>query len=213
MGWSNERGYASNRIPGMGLWEIMGCRETAVQTGARGRTSLRWADTEIPGLTPGDVLPARWYEETLEPLSRNARVVARFPGGAPAAVISSYGKGKTLMLGSYVSAAYETSPTPEVERFYAGLLTWAGVAPPVGVTGGNLEVRTLEAGPDTLLFVFNHGKQAADASVRIQMPPGAHEASDLVEERPVQVTRSGAFLDLKKSLDASAAWVVRLTRR
>ena len=35
LGWSNERGNASDRIPGMGLWELMGCRETAVQTGAK----------------------------------------------------------------------------------------------------------------------------------------------------------------------------------
>ena len=29
LGWSNERGMATDRIPGMGLWEVMGCRETA----------------------------------------------------------------------------------------------------------------------------------------------------------------------------------------
>ena len=60
------------------------------------------------------------------------------------------------MLGSYVSAAYQSKPTPEVERFYAGLLTWAGVTMPVEVTGATLEVRYLESGDDILMFVFNH---------------------------------------------------------
>ena len=31
------------------------------------------------------------------------------------------------MLGSYVSASAQSTPTPEAERFFAGLLEWAGV--------------------------------------------------------------------------------------
>jgi beta-galactosidase len=160
MGWSNERGGASDRIPGMGLWELMGCRETAVQTGERGRTTLQW-------LATGDRIPARWYEETLEPLAERARVVARFANGDAAAVESSFGKGKTLMLGSYVSAAYENAPSREAERFYAGLLEWAGVTLPLTAAGGKIEARLLESGSERLLFVFNHDRQAVDAVVTL----------------------------------------------
>ena len=41
-------------------------------------------------------LPARWYKETLEPVSPGARIVAHFEGGRPAAVMSTFGKGRTL---------------------------------------------------------------------------------------------------------------------
>jgi beta-galactosidase len=160
-GWNNERGRASERIPGMGLWEVMGCRETDVQTGAKGRTTLRW-------LATGDTLPARWYEETLEPASHDARVVAQFSDGRPAGITSSYGKGKTLMLGSFISAAYETAPAPEVERFYQGLLEWAGVELPVVVESGGVEVRYLESGPTTLVFAFNHTKQPVAAAFSLK---------------------------------------------
>ena len=37
-------------------------------------------------------------------------MVARFASGAPAAVASSFGKGKALMLGSYVSAGFVSEP-------------------------------------------------------------------------------------------------------
>ncbi|HWB95605.1 MAG TPA: beta-galactosidase, partial [Bryobacteraceae bacterium] len=96
LGWSNERGYASDRIPGMGLWEVMGCRETAVQVAARGRANLRWTGNAIPGMKADDLLPGRWYQETLEPLAKEARVVAQFADGAAGAVVSRYGRGKTL---------------------------------------------------------------------------------------------------------------------
>ena len=108
LGWSNEKGSSSPTIPGMGLHEVMGSRETDVQTGKAGRTILKWTGSDLPGFNAGETLQARWYEETLEPLGAQAHVVATFPNGNAAAVISEYGKGKTLMLGSYVGAAYET---------------------------------------------------------------------------------------------------------
>jgi beta-galactosidase len=202
LGWSNERGAASERIPGMGLWELMGCRETTVQTGARGRTELRWTDSAWPGMTAGEKLPARWYEETLEPTTDAARIVARFADGGAAAVASSYGRGQTLMLGSYVSAAYESTPTREVEHFYAGLLKWAGVTPPT-VTGG-VEVRTLESGTERVIVVFNHGKASTDASVAV----GETKAVDLMTGATVQVS-GGA---LKKRMAAGETWAVRVYR-
>ena len=192
---------------------MMGCRETAVRTGVGGHTTLQWMDSGIPGLRTGEALPGRWYEETLEPLSSAARVVARFADGAAAAVASTYGRGKTLMLGSYVSAAYVHSPSSETERFFAGLLEWAKVELPLNTSGGYLEARTLEADRDTLLFVFNHDKQAVDASIALRMPAGDYRAADLVENSPVQAVRVGRFLNLKKHLDKSGVWVVRLTRQ
>ena len=77
LGWNNERGYAADRVPGLGLWEVMGAREVAIETAPKGRTALVWSGTDLPGVQSGDVLPARWYKETLEPLSPQARVVAR----------------------------------------------------------------------------------------------------------------------------------------
>ncbi len=166
LGWNNERGRASDRIPGIGLWEVMGCREVAVETGTNGRTRLRWTGNGVlPGLADGSMLPARWYEERLEPLTPNAKVVAQFGDGTPAAVASTFGRGKTLMLGSFVSAAYQTTPTQEAENFFVSLLRWAGVEPPVDVSGMRAEVRTLESGRDTLLFVFNHGNTPGEARV------------------------------------------------
>jgi beta-galactosidase len=212
LGWSNERGYASDRIPGLGLSEVMGCREAAVQTAPNGRTQLTWATSEIPGVKEGDVLRGRWYEESLEPLGAPAHVVARLANGAPAAVVSSYGKGRTLTLGSYISAAYQSTPSAEVERFYAGLLEWAGVALPVTVSGAALEVRYLEAPNDLLVFVFNHGSGTATGSVSLHLPAGRSAATDLVSGEPVTVTREGTGLRVDVSLEARGVRVLRIPR-
>lgn len=213
LGWNNERGYAADRIPGLGLWEVMGCRETAIQTGDKGRTVLYWRGTEIPGMKEGDALPARWFEETLEPLGSNARVVATFADGTAAAVASSFGKGKTLMLGSYLSAAYVTEPSEATERFYAGLLRWAGVEPTVEVQGGALEVRTLDAGSGRLVFVFNHAKEPTAATVSLRMEQGSYSASDLSTQRPVTLQREERAVRFPVRLEPDGVQVLRLERQ
>ena len=104
-GWNTDAGRASEIIPGMGLHELVGCRETAVQSIPGSKTELVWdADVLLPR---GTKLPARLYEETLEPMREDAKVVARFADGRPAAVTARFGRGKTLMLGSYVSPVAE----------------------------------------------------------------------------------------------------------
>lgn len=213
LAWSNERGYASDRIPGLGLWEVMGARETAVQTAPNGRTHLTWTSADVPGVQAGDRLPARWYEETLEPLGPHARVVAQFASGAPAAVLSTYGRGRTLTLGSYVSAAYQSTPSPEVERFYAGLLTWAGVTPPVSVSGADLEVRYLEGDAGVLVFVFNHTPRRAEGVVLLRLSPSVTgAATDLVSERPVPLSRVEDQARFSVTLEAGSVRVLAIAR-
>lgn len=213
LGWSNEHGYSSATIPGMGLHELMGCRETDVQTGAKGRTVLHWAGGELPGLNPGDELPATWYEETLAPLGSQARVAAHFPGGGAAAVFSSFGKGKTLMLGSYVGAAYEKRRNPVAARFYAGLLKWAGVEMPVTAEPAGTEVRYLESGRDRIVFAFNHTDQAAAATIGLRAEGGPYQASDVVTGKRIASSESGGHIMLRGQIGPRDVWVVRLAPR
>jgi beta-galactosidase len=212
LAWNNERGYASERIPGLGLWDVMGCREIAIATAPNGRTTIRWSSADLPGVPAGTVLPARWYKETLEPGSPNARVVAQFEDGGAAAVMSTYGKGKTLMLGSYVSASAQSTPTPESERFFAGLLEWAGVSLPVRVSGSQLEARHLESGNDALLFVFNHGKEAARSEVWLQRPRANYRALDVVSGRAARLTTAGDGVSIALELAPAAVRVLRVSQ-
>ncbi|MBI4877672.1 MAG: beta-galactosidase [Acidobacteria bacterium] len=202
LAWNNERGYASEIIPGLGLHEVFGCRETAVQSIPGSRTALRWATNALPGVREGDTLPARLYEETLEPLNERAQVAARFADGRPAAVLSRYGRGKTLALGSYLAMAHQQQPEAVAERFFQALADWAGVERPVEVTGGPVEVRMLEAGADRLVFVFNHRQQAVEPVLRV---PGRWTASDLVTGQ--------AEPALHKRLAPNEVWVLRLQAR
>lgn len=210
LGWNNEGGAALPTIPGMGLFEVMGCRETAVQLGANGRTSLRWATEEMPGIKAGDIIPARWFEETLSPLGSQAHVVAEFPNGQAAAVMSRHGKGKTLMLGSYVGAAYETLRDPAAGRFYQALLRWAGVDNSINTIGDGLEVRYLESGRSLIVFTFNHHSKPINAVIELRVPALTYSGRDVISDEPVAVTTREGRVSLHKQMSANNVWVVRL---
>jgi beta-galactosidase len=213
LGWNNEKGYASERIPGLGLWEVMGARETAIETAPGGRTSIRWDSDDLPGFARGSVLPARWYKETLEPAGSGAKVVARFEDGAPAAVLSSFGKGRTLMLGSYVSASAQSTPTLEAERFFRGLLQWAAVQFPVSVTGSPVEARYTESGRETLLFVFNHAKGSARSQVSLRREPGRFRVTNMIDGSAVALESDTDGIALRVDLPANGVQVLRISPR
>lgn len=173
-GWNNERGRAADVIPGLGLDEVLGVTETAVETVPKGAAAMVWN---------GESLPGRWFKEVLKPKAAGARVIAAFEDGTPAAVESAYGSGKTLMLGTYVSAAYYADPRPAAERFFTWLLEWSGVERKLPVSGP-VEVRQLEAGRGRLTFLFHHGREAA--TVEFDVPP-AYTLRDVETGEPVRV--------------------------
>jgi len=212
LGWNNERGSASPTIPGLGLFEVMSCRETAAQVGAKGRTTLRWTSTIFSGMKPGDELAARWYEETLMPLRPQAQIVAEFPDGGAAAVLSTYGKGKTLMLGSYVGAAYETLREPATARFYNALLDWAAVDRPVVIETAteSIEVRWLETGGDALIFAFNHQAKTQEVNMSLHLTDSQYRGTDIVTGQPVTVTRQNDRIAMRSQIAPHDVWVVKL---
>jgi beta-galactosidase GanA len=213
LGWNDERGRSADTIPGMGLHEVMGCREERVQTAEGGRTEIRWDTDAIPGLKPGDTIPARWYEEALAPLGSNSRVAARFGDGRPAGVIASFGSGKTLMLGSYLSAAYPPRPSETARRFYNSLLQWAGVQAPLAVTNGEVEAHVTESGQDRILFVFNHGRQAVSPGLKLFNAAGISHGHDLITDAEVPLTRDGSAVSLAGPIQPGHVWVVHLSAR
>jgi beta-galactosidase len=212
-GWNDERGRAAETIPGLGLAEVLGTRETAVESVVKDQAALRSLDDGLPGLHDGESLPGRWYAESLEPASRAARVVARFPSGAPAAVASTFGKGRTLTLGSYVSAAYVSQPEETARRFYRAILGWAGVEPPLTVGGDPVEVRLVQSGADRLAFILNHGSAPATSTVTLRSALEKSRVTDLLTGAPVDVRQVAGGLEWRGTLPPRDVRVLRVSPR
>jgi len=175
--WNDERGFANDRIPGFGLDEVFGCREKLLRSPA---TVEMVFEPDLPGplsSLSGATVRGAIFGEHLEVTDPSARVLARFPVqngerrnesslGDPAIVLSRYGKGQALLIGSFPSAAYEQEQNPATGRFLRQLFSFAGVEPAIRIAGapGLVEARFLES-RDALLFIgINH----ADLAQRVE---------------------------------------------
>ena len=173
------------------------------------------ANAGLPGCAPGTRAAATAFEEELEPLP-GARVLARFADGAPAIVENSYGKGKAILVGSFLAMAFQRQHDAATKQVLLGVARAAGVAPEVTVSGDNisqLEVRRLEGNGVQFLFAFNHSDHAADAKIAIRVPWTVGEARGLNTQEQVVFTQSERGLVLNAPLPAGGIWVVRFERK
>jgi hypothetical protein len=128
--------------------------------------------------------------------------------------MSTHGKGRTLLLGTYASAAHQASPTADGDRFFSALAEWAGAVRPVDVTGSPIEARHLEAGDDTLLFLFNHGTQAARSQVTLRRTGvGSVGAVDMTTGQAVDTASVAGGVRVEAALEPGAVQVLRVTPR
>jgi hypothetical protein len=166
--WNDERGRANLRIPGAGLDEVFGAREkvllspeTVTFTGARG------LDAPLAALA-GRTFNGAAFAEHLEVTNPSTWVIATFPaeeGAADAAaVLSRYGSGRAILIGTFPSAAFEQDPQKNRAsgELLQQLVASAGVVPEVRIDGGAgaVEARFLESDGAILLIALNHGETA-----------------------------------------------------
>ena len=94
-----------------------------MQTVEKGKAVLRARPTACRASRPASAAGALVRGDASSPRPPAPACVARFASGAPAAVASSFGKGKALMLGSYVSAAYVSEPAEATRASTRGFST------------------------------------------------------------------------------------------
>jgi beta-galactosidase len=241
LAWNDDRGFAKEVLPGFGLHEVTGCRETALQQTAGGKTEMEITtrDESVPLLRPGDRLRGSLFEEALEPISPRARVIAVYgirdsrsgirgsrsrrrtnqaaipERRTPAIIAATFGNGKTITVGSFLGALYESDRDANVAKFFIGLLDWAGVSRPVEVSGvlnnQNVEVRTMDVEREKLVFIINHSTSAVEPTIRVKLPAGSYQVQDMMTEDRITGPGVRGAISLKKRLAPQSVWVVRLS--
>ena len=172
--WNDERGFANARIPGAGLDETFGARESVLHVvEPLAMTMARDLPPELRELA-GLQIPGATYLETLV-AAPGTRVLATDGAGNPVAIQHEFGKGRAVLLGTFVSAAFEQDPQKNAAagRLIAALVRGAGVAPRVKVEGtsGLVEARLMESDRAMLLVAINH--DTATVRVSIELPSDA----------------------------------------
>jgi len=213
LAWIDERGLSSAVIPGFGLSEVFGARETTIRPANQVRLRIEPTAT-LPDLQPGEAVVGEAFEEELEQL-HGAQVLARFSNRAPAVVARTYGRGRAILLGSFLALAYQRQHQESTKRLVLALAKSAGVHSEVEVKGLNtaeVEVRRLVSDDAQFLFVFNHSLARAWATIAVRLPWPVHQAVSLADRAPVRFSQLGNVLTLRHALAPRQSWVVCLRR-
>ncbi|MFC1484216.1 beta-galactosidase [Candidatus Neomarinimicrobiota bacterium] len=193
LAWNDERGYATEVIPGMGLSEVFGIRETKVVV--RDSVMMKILDVSHPAmaqLAKGDLLKGALFAESVETLANSgARVLAALNDDTPCVVASRYGGGETLYIGSFLAnhPAFDKNNT----RFLLGLLDWAEIVRPFtsthdGATDKQIVVRLHENPDGYLLYVLNQGKETQKTTVRLNVAvEGEYAFHEITQNRVSRV--------------------------
>jgi beta-galactosidase GanA len=167
-----EHGRYAARVPSHGLSRVFGAE--VVDSDIADEIVMEIGEVRVRGA---------WGFDQLRP--EDAAVVGHFSDGSPAVVEHRFGEGRSVLIGSYPSLAYERTRDRETGAWIARAVT--GSAQP-GLPG--MLTRRHEAGDRSLLFVLNTG----ESPLRAAIPSSA----------PLEVTEGLTFGDGRIHVDLSA---------
>ncbi len=193
--WNDERGYANDRIPGGELDEVFGCREKVLRSPEEIRlefdSKLTGVFAPLSGLSPKGSI----YSEHLDVTKESAQVLARFPEGDPAVVVSEYGKGQAMLIGSFPSPVYENEKDEDTGKMLQEIAAWAGVETPIEIDGapGLVEARYLESEGNLLFIGINHSYDEQEVRFTLKPPISTSNAFNLEtgESFIIEATQNG----------------------
>lgn len=214
LAWNDQRGFASDVIPGAGLAEVFGAKEKIIRPVDKPEMVID-SSSNLPGLSPLESVPGEAFEESLEPFN-GSRVLAHFKDGAPAIVENSAGKGKAILIGSFVALAYEKQHSDASKQLLLSLAKVAGVSPEVDISGpgtSEIEVRRIVNDREQVVFAFNESKNPANPTLALRLPWALQHARDWTDDKEVPFQIQGAKVLLRKNLGPGEIWVVSLEAR
>jgi beta-galactosidase len=195
-GYFGEGGTVGAVQPNLGLDQVFGARETYIQftPDLLGNLNLTINDKQVGG---------QYFLQ--EYRTEGGRAVGRYANGHTAAVEHTFGKGKTLLIGTFPGGNYYRHHAAGTREFFAGLLPWSGIHQQVESSDPAIKARLHKGAGGTYLWVVNPTRTARN--VKISLPADFQRASDLWLETS-HPTISGKTLTVAVE-DRNAA-VVRL---
>lgn len=217
LAWNNERGYASEIIPGMGLSKVFGVRETRIKM-SPDYIPVKVNPSKHPALrklTGESFLRGAFFAEAVEVI-KPAQILATAADKKPVIVASAYGRGQTIFIGTLLGMAQYQAPTPENTAFILGLAEWAGVERRVrsshdGKSNTPIEIRLQESKAGTILFAINHSQQKQKVQIELKVDnSGRYLIRNLITNAKVTKDISKPVIQLVETIPAKDVLVLHI---
>ena len=219
-GWNDERGFASEIIPGLGMHDIFGAREDEVRMRENVTFTINGDNHPVlKGFKSGDLLNGSLYSQSVKLLENsNAKVLATTSEGDPAIISSPYGKGEAILAGTYLGMANFSEIVPNNDKFFLNLLNWAKIERPFttsedGRSSNQIEVRLQDSDKGYLLFLINHSVNNETIEIDLKVDyDGIFTLRDVINEESKNINSRGNILKLNLSVNSRNASVFEIYR-
>jgi beta-galactosidase len=103
-GWNLEQGHHEKIVPGYGLHKVFQARQAVVDPADANGEAEIIIERDLPFIQKGEMVKGALVKETF--FLESADVLARFSTGEPAITLAGYGKGKAILIGSYIGLPF-----------------------------------------------------------------------------------------------------------
>jgi beta-galactosidase len=208
--WNDERGYATDVIPGMGLSEVFGIREAKVEV--QKVVEMKVLENAHPAFKKlaGTILKGEHFAESVEILpGSNAEVVAILQDKTPVITASNYGQGQTIFIGSFlvnrIPSGYQGIARPDPafsednDAFLLGLLEWAEIVRPFSTSHDgkqdSIVVRLHRNSTGLLLYSLNHGRSPQKVNIKLNVKEDSeYTLKEILQGRVIEQTSKNQIL-------------------
>jgi len=162
-GYFDAAGKAGPHQPAFALDKLFGATEASVEF-------MPDLGDAITFTYAGQATRGGMYRQCYTPAGGAARGV--FEDGACAVIEHAFGKGRTLLIGTYPSVGYFRSDGEANQRFYRDLLAWIGIEPRITVTNPAVVARLARGEKSCWLWALNMSPHDQEVSIRISPSQG-----------------------------------------
>lgn len=174
-GYFGDHGHVGTVQPNLGLDELFGAREKYVEFDPDLSEKLTF---EVQGKT----IYGRYFRQDYD--LHGGKSAGQYANGNIAAVENSFGKGRTLLIGSFPGAGYFLHHAPETRQLFASLLHRAGLQQQVSLDDTTVQARLHQGRSNRYLWVTNPTREPK--KVNITLPQnGVRSAEDVWNSTPI----------------------------
>jgi beta-galactosidase len=174
--------------PNYGLDELFGARESYVEF-------LPDISDDMVLEVRGARIHGRYFRQDY---TLNGGVEAgQYPNGTIAAVEHRFGRGRSLLIGSFPGAGYSLHHSPGAKSVFAGFMEWAGVAQRARIDDPSVQARAHQGAGGTYLWVTNPGRDKRTVNIALAADMGSFTAGeDIWGNRKVAIDGQKITLDI-----------------
>jgi beta-galactosidase len=180
-GWDRENGHHQTTVPGYGLHNVFKTRQAIVSPIRDQETVAMNVARDLSFVKKGTPVFGTMVKETF--FLDGAEALATWESGGSAITFAEYGKGKAILIGSYVALGFFRNGHQSNGDLIAGLVDWAAAIERPRVIGDvNIRVDILSTDKEAMIISQNLESQEVEAQVQLPIKPRANLREQFSDE-------------------------------